>query len=182
METIVSLVLLLTSFRFELYQGEQSEVYYTSGNSLYMRNMGSFLAMSYDNLEGIEHIQQQLEQAADDLNLASYQQTPLDHEDRTRDRWIVEAKYSDGRHVQIVKYLDPEDTEADQNVISNLEPIFQAIEIANPDAIETKGLRIVGDYHRINIDGNGQTLRRIDYTSEGLVRGGWDSDNPNACF
>lgn len=182
MQTIVSLVLLLTSFRFELYQSGQSEVYYTSNNSLYTRSLGSFLAMSYDELEGIDHVQQQLEQAAEELDLTSYQQTPLDHEDRTRDHWIVEAKYSDGHHVQIVKYLDPKDTEADQNVISTLEQIFQSIEIAEPDAIEPRGLRIIGNYHRINVDNDGRTRRRIDYTSEGLVLGGWDRDNPNACF
>lgn len=182
MGTLATLVVLLSALRFELYQGDQSAVYNLEGEFYYCRPLGSSRAAGYDAIEHTDSLLSCLQLMVDDYQLASYPQTPYDEADSSRDRLTIEAQYTDGRQLQVVQYLDDLSVSKAQALADAFHSFFADIQIALPNALEPKGLRIKGEYHEYIVDQKGKTLQRIDFTPDGIVRGGWRHDKPNATF
>ena len=172
----------LTSFRFESFIGKvwyDSEVYsldlHPSGSYLYFRKSGNFsgTGMGYFNAG---NIYSDFEKAVKEFSLDKYPYTPLEKEDKDRDRWMVRIKYDDGHQISIVNYLDNPVAEKDRKFMEAVRGIFQKL----LDYIDEK--QIECEHSRYTYDSNGKLSRRIDYTADGIVHGGWDADNPMADF
>ncbi|MBR6465248.1 MAG: hypothetical protein IKS82_02305 [Bacteroidales bacterium] len=172
----------ITSFRYESFTGKSffdSEVYSLSlsesGSYLYWRKIGNFNATGMGHFDAGD-IYADFEKAVKDYSLDKYPYTPLDKEDKNRDRWLIRIKYKDGHQISIVNYLDNPIAEKDRLFMEAVRGIFQKLLIY----IEEKEIQC--EHSRYTYDSKGKLSRRIDYTADGIVRGGWDADDPLAEF
>ena len=172
----------LAGFRFESYPSKEwveSDVYDLThnkyGSYLYFRKGGSNIGWGQGFFDA-EFIYPEFEKLINELNLASYPYTPLDNEDKKRSRWNLRIKYSDRHSLSIVKYLNPEDLDKDNEVMEKIRGLFS--QLLN----EMEARQVKCESSRHTYDSNGKLRRRIDYTSDGIVHGGWDSDDPLATF
>ena len=165
---------MIASFRYELYKGGESEVYYYTNNAglkssqFYTRDMGSSIGWTYTvNDNPIKP----LSLLAQELQLGKYPMTKLDDEDTARDRWIIEVKYVNGNTVSIVSYLSNETATVDAMVQQKCEAAFKAI------AIEDKDGKKLGEFTK-TIYADGKRVKEVYYTADGIVRGGQDFNRP----
>ena len=172
----------ITSFRYESFIGKSffdSEVYSLSlseyGSYLYWREIGRFSGTGMGHFNAGD-IYSDFEKAVKEFSLDTYPYTPLDKEDKDKDRWLVRINYKDGHQISIVKYVDNPASEKDRNFMEAVRGIFQKLF----SYIEEKDIQC--EHSRYTYDSKGNVSRRIDYTSEGIVRGGWDADDPLATF
>ena len=172
----------ITSFRFESFIGKvwyDSDVYSLSlneeGSYLYWRKSGNFTGtgMGYFNAGSIYS---DFEKAVKDYSLDKYPYTPLDKEDKEKDRWMIRINYKDGHQISIVNYVDNPVAEKDREIMEAVRGIFAKL----LDYIDEKGIQC--EHSRYTYDPDGKLSRRIDYTADGIVHGGWDADNPMADF
>ncbi|MBR5074074.1 MAG: hypothetical protein IKX26_02465 [Bacteroidales bacterium] len=172
----------ITSFRYESFVGESfcnSEVYSLSlseyGSYLYWRKSGNLNATGMGHFDAGD-IYSDFEKAVKDYSLNKYPYTPLDKEDKDKDRWLVQINYKDGHQISIVHYLDNPIAEKDRNFMEAVRGIFQKLF----NYIEEKDIQC--EHSRYTYNSKGKLSRRIDYTADGIVRGGWDADDPLADF
>lgn len=172
------------NFRYETYQmkdnGLISAVYFVSKSEdlqyIYYRELGSRFAMSYTGMS-LDEALTQLTQAARNLKLDSYPRTPLSKENKDRARWMVEIEYASGDKVKVVEYSNSPRSEQDLAIEQTLIPIFSKVYKEVDELFEKPG-----EFSSYTYDDNGELSRRIDYLSDGTVRGGYDADDPLATF
>lgn len=172
----------ITSFRYESFVGESfynSEVYSLSlskyGSYLYWRGSGNYSGTGMGHFDAGD-IYSDFEKAVKEFSLDKYPFTPLDKEDKDRDRWLVKINYKDGHQISIVNYLGNPLAEKDRIFMEAVRGIFQKLF----NYIDEKDIKC--ESSSFTYDPKGKLRRRIDYTPEGIVHGGWDADNPLAEF
>ena len=172
----------ITSFRYESFIGRSfydSEVYSLSlneyGSYLYWRKSGNFSGTGMGHFNA-GNIYSDFEKTVKDFSLDKYPYTPLDKEDKGKDRWLVRIKYKDGHQISIVNYLGDPVAEKDQKFMETVRGIFAKL----LKYIEDNGIQC--EHSRYTYDSEGNVSQRIDYTADGVVHGGWDADNPMADF
>ena len=89
---------------------------------------------------------------------------------------MIQVKYKDTHRLSIVKYLNSEDQAKDQEVMDKTRSVFKKL----LDEMEKRQIRC--ERSKYTYDSKGNVTRRIDYTADGIVRGGWDANNPLASF
>jgi len=163
------------AFRFELFQSGESAVYAYSGRpeynygSYYKRDMGSNEGWNYTiDLEPMNA----LTKLAVDLKLSKYPYTELNDEDKSRDRWNIEVTFTNGKHVSIVNYITEANKDKDAKICDKATRVFKAIAITDKDG------KMMGEFSKTTYSG-GKPVKRIDYTSDGIVHGGRDYTIPN---
>lgn len=170
----------VTAFRYERYEvgkGKRSEVFYMKkgmeGNKVYFyfRPWDSRTATSYDALP-LQSALDELGKAALDLRLASYPQTSLDKEDKSRSRWMVKIVYQSSKTVEVVEYSQEPRTADDQRIGEVLESIFRRA----MDRIGQEGMK--SEHTRYTYDGEGNLEREMYYTEDGVVHGGHNPSDP----
>lgn len=170
----------VTGFRYERYEtgkGKRSEVFYMKkgmeGNKVYFyfRPWDSRTATSYDALP-LQSALDELGKAALDLRLASYPQTSLDKEDKSRSRWMVKIVYQSGKTVEVVQYSQEPRTVEDQHIGKVLEEIFQRA----MNRIDEEGMK--SEHTRYTYDSQGNLEREMYYTEDGVVHGGYNPSDP----
>ncbi len=166
----------VASLRYEYYQGGKSEVHYYSHSNtsshLYTRAYGSGTGWDY-TVDATPVAP--LTQLAQELGLDKYPFTSLDDENTHRDRWIVEVKYTNGKHVSIIAYLNDCDEAVTADVRAQAQAAFKAIPIKDENG-EMMGEYSCTKYYK------GKKTEVIYYTQEGQVKGGYDYDNPDATY
>lgn len=165
----------IASFRYELYKDGQSEVYFynhtasVNSSTFYTRNMGSNTGWSYTvDAKPVKP----LSQLAKELKLDGYPFTALDDEDTSRDRWIIEVKYTGGKTVSIVSYLSEATAANDAAVQQKCEKAFKDIKFKDANG------KMMGEYTKTLYDVRGKRIKEIYYTNDGIVRGGRDFNEP----
>lgn len=166
---------MIASFRYELYKGDESEVYYYTNNAglkssqFYTRDMGSSTGWTYTvNDKPVKP----LSQLAHELQLGKYPMTDLDDEDTSRERWIIEVKYENGKTVSIVSYLSNETATNDVTVQQKCEKAFKDIKYMDENG------KMMGEYTKTLYDAKGKRIKEIYYTNDGIVHGGRDFNEP----
>lgn len=165
----------IESFRFELYQGGQSAVYYYSTNlkynnaSLYSRDLGSSTGWNYTVATDYINAFSKL---ARDLKLHNYPYTELNDEDKNRDRWLIEVEYTNGKHASIVNYLTEANKDKDDKICKKAVDAFKAVTIKDKDG------KMLGEYSKTEYL-DGKRVKEVFYTPDGIVRGGEDYTLPN---
>ncbi|MCQ2288300.1 MAG: hypothetical protein MJZ74_04315 [Muribaculaceae bacterium] len=162
------------SFRFELFKGGESAVYYYTADqqhnygNFYTRDMGSSSGWNYtvttEYMEAFSKL-------ARDLKLNKYPYTELNDEDTSRDRWNIEVTFTNGKHVSIVNYLTEANKAKDEKISDKAVAAFKAI------AIKDKDGNMLGEYTETRYIG-GKRTKEIYYTRDGIVRGGQDFSLP----
>lgn len=172
----------ITSFRFESFTGNSfynSDVYSLDlsefGSYLYFRKSGNFAGYGMGHFDAGD-IYSDFEKAVKEFSLDQYPYTSLDKENKGKDRWLIRIKYKDGHQISIVNYLDNPVSEKDQKLMESIRGIFEKLLKYKEDN------NIHCEHSKYTYDSKGKLSRRIDYTSEGIVRGGWDADDPLASF
>ena len=172
----------LIALRFESWIGGNfynSDVYDFShgehGSHLYFRQSGSFSGSGRGLFDGA-FILPDFEVLVKELDLASYPFTAFSDENKKKDRWMIQVKYKDTHRLSIVKYLNSEDQAKDQEVMDKTRSVFKKL----LDEMEKRQIRC--ERSKYTYDSKGNVTRRIDYTADGIVRGGWDANNPLASF
>lgn len=162
----------IKSFRYELYKGGVSEVYYysntSSTSSFYTRDMGSNTGWNYTvNTDPVKP----LSQLAAELNLDQYPDDNLANEDTSRDRWIIIVEYTGGKEKSICTYTNETTAPNDKVVRDKAEAVFKAIKYQDKDG------KMMGEYSKtVYVDG--KRTKEIFYTRDGIVRGGDDYTSP----
>lgn len=166
---------MIASFRYELYKGGESEVYYYTNNAglkssqFYTRDMGSKTGWTYTvNDKPVKP----LSLLAQELQLGKYPMTDLDDEDTSRERWIIEVKYENGKTVSIVSYLSNETATNDATVQQKCEKAFKDIKYTDENG------KMMGEYTKTLYDAKGKRIKEIYYTNDGIVHGGRDFNEP----
>lgn len=164
----------IKSFRYELYKDDMSEVYYYSNNSalkssqFYKRDMGSNTGWTYTvNNQPVKA----LSQLAAELKLDTYPMTELDDEDTSRDRWIIEVNYENGKHLSIITYLSTQTKNNDASVQQKCENVFKNIKFQDENG------NMMGEFTK-TIYADGKRIKEIYYTQDGIVHGGRDFTEP----
>ena len=172
----------VTDFRFESFIGKawiNSDVYSLSlndgGSYLYWRKSGNFNGKGMGYFDAGD-IYSEFEKTVKEFSLDQYPYTPFDKENKDRDRFLIRVKYKDGHQISIVNYLDNPVAEKDQKLMENIRGIFEMLF----KYIEDNNIRC--KHSKYTYDSKGKLNRRIDYTSDGIVHGGWDADDPLATF
>ena len=164
----------IKSFRYELYQDGVSEVYFYSYNSqfsygmFYTRNMGSNTGWNY-TVDSVPVAP--LSKLAADLKVNDYPDGDLDNEDTSRDRWIIQVSYASGKEKSIVTYTDNTTASNDKTVREKAEAVFKAIKFKD------KNGKMMGEFTKMTYSG-GKLIQEINYTQDGIVRGGRDYKQP----
>ena len=166
----------MDSFRLEIYRDGNSATYYIhkteEETSLYYRDYGESegwrLSKTQGNpLEGIEKICKK-------ARLASLPETSFSTEDKSRDRLMIQTTSEKAGGRDIIIYSDspeyPSDLET--RVVSLIHDLLQQMEKSGWKCARSKCI----------YSPDGQLLRRIDYTPEGAVCGGYDAKDPFATF
>ena len=163
------------NFRYELYLGGKSEVYYYSNKAqydyatFYSRNLGDDTGWSYTvSDEAVKA----LTQLAIELNLDRFPFTKLSDEDKSRNRWIIAVECENGKQISIVSYLSDETRQSDDEIRSRCEAAFKAIPIRDADG------KMMGEFTK-TVYSNGKKVQEIYYTRDGIVHGGKDFTIPD---
>lgn len=172
----------LISFRFESFTTPvfyDSEVYaldmLSKGSYLYYRKSGNFNGYSMGTFDA-GNIYADFEKAISDFSLAEYPFTSFDDEKKDQNRWMIRLKYKDGHQISIIRYLDNTIAEKDKNLMDSVRGIFEKLlKYIDENDIQCES-------SKYTYGSNGKLNRRIDYTADGIVRGGWDADDPLASF
>lgn len=172
----------LMSFRYERVDvtGKESTtaVYQVSSNNfggyLYYRNLGSNTGWSYV-VKGEKEPLRKLAQCAAKHHIAQEPFTPLDNEDKSRTRWMVRMVTTQGDTISVVHYPEAGRTDADNQLDADI------LAIIKPYIAEATKEGNHGEYSRY-VYSNGVLSRRIDYTRDNIVHGGWDANKPYATF
>ncbi len=166
----------LTSFRYERCQGGDCEVYYMTSNpeynfeTAYRRTMGSYAGWSY--VIPYDGFAEKIAGMVAAGRFSSYPQTSPDREDKNRDRWLVEVEYDSGDRIQVVEYIDDSSLAEAESVRALVTELLDA-------RMERIGKDIrPNEYSKTTYGADGKPLRRIDYTGDGIVRGGEDFTSP----
>lgn len=168
----------MDSFRYEIYREGASAVYYVhktaDGTSLYYRDTGSSEGWRYASIDN--GAIGDLAKVWKKFKLSSLGQADLSSEDKSRDRWIVEATFGADSKRSIIKYLEAQCSEEDTELEEAVSACIHAI-ITSQDASDRKCAKSKCLYAS-----DGSLLRRIDYAPDGTVRGGYDALDPFAEF
>lgn len=168
----------MDSFRYETYRDGSAAVYYLHktdrGTSLYYRDLGSsegwFLSSVDDGaLEAIAKIYKK-------NKLSAYSGNDLDSEDKTRDRWIAEATFGPEKKHTIIEYTPSPRSETDVKIEDEIIGFIHRL----LEEQEASGRRCSSSKCTYGPDGT--LLRRVDYTPDGKVHGGYDARDPYATF
>ena len=174
----------LVAFRYELHNGEGSEVYWfrkeAEHNAVYFRDLGSWEGWNYSCGDP-----QVLELLARDMRYSkacSYCGEKLSEEDKSRPRWIAVLEYEDGRIFELMDYLDRRDDDYRHRPPTNTErQIRQSAEehfAAERERIANLPPEELGEHTRTTYHADGTPQRRMKYAGDGTVLGGYDYDNP----
>lgn len=168
----------MDSFRYEIYRGGASAVYYVhktpQGTSLYFRNAGTTEGWRYASVDN--GAIGSLARIWKKHKLASYVQTDAASEDRSRDRWIIEAGFGPDSKRLIIEYLESPRSEEDVRLEEAVTSCIHAM-IASYESSGSKSASSKCVYAK-----DGSLLRRIDYAPDGTVLGGYDALDPFAEF
>lgn len=168
----------MDSFRYEIYRDGTSAVYYvhktSEGTSLYYRDAGSAEGWRFASIDN--GAIGRLAKIWKKSSLASHAQTGLDTEDKSRDRWIIEASFGTGAKHSIIEYLESPRSEEDVRLEDEVTACIHAL-IAAQEASGSSCARSKCIYSH-----DGSLLRRIDYAPDGTVLGGYDALDPFAEF
>ena len=174
----------LVAFRYELHNGEGSEVYWfrkeAEHNAVYFRDLGSWEGWNYSCGDP-----QVLELLARDMRYSkacSYCGEKLSEEDKSRPRWIAVLEYEDGQLFELMDYLDRRDDDYRHRPPTNTErQIRQSAEehfAAERERIANLPPEELGEHTRTTYHADGTPQRRMKYAGDGTVLGGYDYDNP----
>lgn len=168
----------IESFRLEVYRDGKSAVYYTHktpyGTSLYYRDAGErdgwFLSKVYDSIiDDVTKIYKK-------HKLASYPTTSFDEEDKHRSRWMVEVTYNEKQKKDIIVYYEGAPTEEELKIENEVVTCVHNL----LDKMEKDGWKC--EHSRNTYGPDGKLLKRVDYTADGIVHGGYDARDPLATF
>ena len=167
----------LKTFRYEFHCfGSSSVNVLTDTPYIYYRDHGSNEGVAY--CFDIPEFLEMAGKLVADNHLRSHEQTPLDKEDTSRDRWMVEATFDDGSKVEVVKYIEDERcTDIDNAVRRDVYEIFDGIKRRITELGEKVGTHSVTTY-----DADGRKLRTINYAGNGMVENGIDYNDPYKTF
>lgn len=168
----------MDSFRYEVYSEGTCAVYYlhktADGTSLYYRDAGSLEGWRLSSID--DGALDDISKIWKKLKLASYDRTPLDSEDKARDRWVVEAGFGPDSSHSIIEYLDSprseEDLKIQEAVVSCIHTILERHRSSDRRCNSSKCV----------YSPDGTLLKRIDFNAEGQVCGGYDALDPFATF
>lgn len=168
----------LTALRFERYENGKSEVYFIErtkySTAFYIRNYGSNEGLN-TSVEAEDILP--FDMAARKLQLGKYPKVALDDENKSRDRWMVELKFSNGKKISTVQYFDKAaDIKRDRKVCETLAQLFKDVKLVD----ENGAMRY--EHTITTYKADGKPLRSIRYTAEGVVCGGTDYDHPGMTF
>lgn len=171
---------MLSKFRLEYQQAEgracknsavMSLSQTTYGDYLYYRGFGEYDGWSYEFDAGkCNDLMIELSRIAEAKDLYSYKFTELDDEDLTKPRWLVTLKTTEGKDYSVVEYSDGSD------LLKLVEAAFKPLlnKVANHE--------LMVPYSEYHYNGDGSLDYRTDHTAEGVVCGGYNAKDPNACF
>lgn len=168
----------MDSFRYELYLGGKTTVYYVhktaEGTSLYYREAGSSEGWRFSSIDN--DALGELAKLWKKQKLADRENVSLSEEDKSRDRWIIEAGFgADSKH-SIIQYIDSQASDDDEKIMADVSSCIRSLidsQLASGRKCRTSKCVYSSD---------GKFLRRIDYDSEGKVCGGYDALDPFATF
>lgn len=141
------------------------------GDYLYNREFGKIEGWSYEFDAGkCTELMQELSRIAEAKDLYSYKFTELDDEDLTKPRWLVTLKTVEGKEYSIVEYSDGSD------LLKLVEAAFK------PMLNKVASHELLVPFSEYHYNGDGSLDYRTDHTADGVVCGGYNPKDPNACF
>lgn len=171
----------LTKFRFERHEvnaqgNTMSEVLSLSASALepshylYYRFLNSNTGISWSSVDGNEAMQR-LSQVLRENPTDSLPCIDFDDEDKARTRSMIRAEYKSGKKMSVVDYSDSPAVTA---IAAQAHDLFQAL--------AKRSSQFHSEHSESTYDASGKLLRRIDYTADGIVHGGYDATKPDATF
>lgn len=158
----------LAEFRYERYEGGKCVVYNASAKRCYYRLFGSLTGYDYA-VDGT--ILKKLAPLSSEVQSSGIEPTPLEQEDKCRDRWIIELKGTDGKVFSIIGY--DLGGKLAKDIAEKVDKIFlEQVSIINNEEEH------LGEYSESKYNAKGELRERIDYLPDGTVMGGYDPEDP----
>ena len=170
----------VVSFRYELYEGKLSEVYfyshhedeYSSFSTVYLRDMGENEGIQYTTTSEPVATFTSL---AIKLGLDKYPFTRLSDEKRNQDRWLIEVVYRSGKKISIVHYPSKATAEEEAAVRARCEEAFKAVPLRDAEG------NLLGEYS-VTFYRDGKATKVVNHAANGMVLNGHDYENPDITF